>query len=344
MKKTDGRKFTTETQQRIRYAAIELRKRGKTYVEIAKILDIHYTAIIKWWKFYTEKGYDGLIIGKRGVSLWTNSKLNPDQMEILKRTLVESTPDQVGLDFSLWTRQAILNLIIKFWGVSVSLVTVGRYMKRLGFTPQKPIKRAYEQSPKAVEKWLKKDYPQIVKRAIKENAEIHWVDETGLSSQSNYIRSYSPKGKTPILKMKAKRLSINIISSISKQGKMRFMTYEHSLDTKTFINFVSRLCKAGNRKAFIILDNLAVHHSKKFKEWIKKRQGKIFAFYLPSYSPELNPDERLNRDLKTHFHSGSMVKNKKEFKKKVTGHLRRIQKTRSRIKNYFNSNFVMYAA
>jgi transposase len=343
MKKADGRKFTTETQQRIRYAAIELRKSGKTYVEIANFLDIHYTAIIKWWKLYEKKGYDGLVIGKRGVKQWVNCRLKYKQMEELRRILIQNTPDQLNLNFSLWTRQAIQNLIIKLWGISVSLVTVGRYMKRLGFTPQKPIKRAYEQNPKAVRKWLKKDYPNIVKKAIKENAEIHWLDETGLSSQSNYIRSYSPRGKTPILQMKAKRLSINIISSISKLGKMRFMTYEQALNTKTFINFVSRLCKDVNRKIFIILDNLAVHHSKKFVEWMKQ-QNNIVAFYLPSYSPELNPDERLNRDLKTHFQSGITVKSKAEFKKKAVSFLRGIQKMPFHIKNYFNSNFVRYAA
>jgi len=140
MKKTDGRKFTTETQQQIRYTAIELRKRGKTYVEIAKILGIHYVAVIKWWKLYEEKGYDGLLIKNRGVRPWINSKLKSEQMEILKTMLVEKTPDQLGLNFSLWTRQAIQNIIIEFWGISVSLVTVGRYMQRIGFTQQKQIK------------------------------------------------------------------------------------------------------------------------------------------------------------------------------------------------------------
>jgi len=144
--------------------------------------------------------------------------------------------------------------------------------------------------------------------------------------------------------MKAKRLSINIISSVSKLGKMRFMTYEQSLNTKIFISFVNRLCKDVNRKIFIILDNLAVHHSKKFMEWINKQQNNIVVFYLPSYSPELNPDERLNRDLKTHFQSGVTMKNKADFKKKAVSFLRGIQKIPFRIKNYFNSNFVNYAA
>jgi transposase len=146
-------------------------------------------------------------------------------------------------------------------------------------------------------------YPEIAEKDKKEGAEIHWLDEIRLSSYSNYLRVFSPKGKTPVLHMEAKRLNINIISSISKLGEMRFMTYDGSLNTKLFIKFVSRLCKDVNRRIFVILDNLAVHHSKKIINWIEKRENIIKVFYLPSYSPELNPDERLNRDLKTNFHS-----------------------------------------
>ena len=147
----------------------------------------------------------------------------------MRKILIEKTPDQLGLNFSLWTRQAIQNLIIKLWSINLPLRTITDYMKRLGFTPQKPIKRAYEQNLEGVNKWLHKDYPKIVEKAKKENAEIHWVDETGLSSHSNSLRGYAPRGETPIMRMKAKRLYINIISSISKLDKMRFMTYKESL-------------------------------------------------------------------------------------------------------------------
>ena len=192
-------------------------------------------------------------------------------------------------------------------------------------------------------KWLDEVYPKIDEKAKKEKAEILWVDETGINSYNNYLRGYSPKGKTPIIRMKSKRLSINIISSISKLGKMQFMSYKETLYTKIFIRFISRLCKDTKHKVLVILDNLAVHHSKKFIEWLEKRKDRIQVFYLPSYSPELNPDERLNRDLKTHFHSGALVKNEKEFKNKVVSFLRKIQKTPFRIKNYFKSREVEYA-
>jgi transposase len=217
-------------------------------------------------------------------------------------------------------------------------------MKRLGFTPQKPIKRAYEQNPKAVDKWLKKTYPEIVDKALEKGAEIHWLDETKLSSYSNYLRGYSPKGKTPVIRMKSRRMSLNIISSISKLGKMRFMTYEGSLSIKNLTEFTNRLVKSVSKKLFIIMDNLPLHHSHKFKSWLKDHKKSVEVFYLPPYSPELNPDERLNRDLKTHFHSGSSVKNKKEFKCKILSFMMKVQKKPKRVMNYFNSTHAKYAS
>ena len=344
MKKIDTRKLNLKAQQQNRYLAIRLRKKGMSNISVAEAIGVNSYSVKRWWTIYLTKGYEGLTLKTRGVKLGNNRKLNLKQTESLKKTLIEKTPDQVDLNFSLWTRNAIQILVKKMWGIVISIRTAGRYMKRLGFTPQKPIKRAYEQNPMTVSKWLDEDYPEIAKQAKEKNAEIHWLDETGLSSYSNYLRGYAPKGSTPIVRMKAKRLNINIISSISKLGKMRFMTYTAPFNTASLIKFTARLCNDTNKKLFIILDNLAVHHSKIFMNWIKNRRDQIKVFYLPSYSPELNPDERLNRDLKTHFHSGPLVKHKNELKNKVVSYLKSIQKMPKRIKNYFNSNFVKYAA
>ena len=345
MKKVDGRKLNTEAQQQMRYTAVRLRKSGKTYAEAAKILGVSPMLICKCWKKYIKYGFKGLDIKKSGVSTWINCKLNSEQMEQLKNILIRNTPDKLELEFSLWTRQAVQNLIYKIWKIKVCLVTVGRYLKKLGFTPQKPVRRAYEQDPVAVNKWFKETYPKIAKKAKKEGAEIHWLDETGLNTHSKYLRGYALKGKTPMVKMKAKRMNLNIISSISKLGKMRFMTYRNALDTKILIKFVNRLIQNIDKKLFIIMDNLAVHHSKKFMKLIEQKCDKVAVFYLPSYSPELNPDEKLNRDLKTHFHSGLTVKNFKEFRNKTVSYLRKIQRSPVRILNYFNSKiFLDYAA
>jgi len=344
MEKQDIRKLSTEAQQQIRYAIVRLRESGESYAKVTEILGVSSSLIYKCWRKYKKYGLEDLKIKKQGVKLGTGSKLSFEQSKILRQILIDKTPNQLGLGFELWTRHAIQNLIVKMWKIEVSLVTVGRYMKKLGFTPQKPIKRAYEQNPKAVKKWLNETYPEIALRAISEKAEIHWLDETKINSYSNYIRGYAPKGRTPLIKMKSKRMNSHIISSVSKLGKMRFMIYKDSLDTKILIKFVRRLARIVDKRIFLIMDNLAVHHSKKFRNWLDMHKDKIKVFYLPSYSPELNPDERLNRDLKTHFHSGSLVRNTKEFKNKIISFLLRVQKQPLRIKNYFNSDYVRYAA
>ena len=146
--------------------------------------------------------------------------------------------------------------------------------------------------PEAVKQWLDKTYPVVHQRAQDEDAEIHWGDETGVSSQEHYPRGYAPKGKTPVLTLShAKRERVNMISSITNQGKVQFMIYDDKFTAQVFIKFLKQLIKQSSNKVFLIVDNLRVHHAKLVSEWLKGHTEKIEVFYLPSYSPELNPDE-----------------------------------------------------
>ncbi len=342
--KIDARKLSTETQQQLRYTAIELRKRDLTYVEISEILGVHFTVVGRWCRLFKEGGLDNLEINKRGVKLGTNLKLTQEQSKKLKKIIIENTPDKLKLPFYLWTRKAIKSVIFMLWDIYIPLRTVSKYMNKLGFTPQKPLIKAYEQDMKKVERWKQKDYPSIKKKAKKENAEIHWIDETGLRSNANYSRTYAPKGQTPIIKTITKRMHVNIISSVTNQGKLRFMSYTESMTSKMLIKFVRKLKKPIPRKIFMILDNLSVHHSKHFKLWISKNKEYFQVFYLPSYSPELNPDEKLNRDLKMNFGSKHNPKNQKEFRKNATSDLKSIQNKNDRVKKYFQDDDVKYAS
>ncbi|WP_459943304.1 IS630 family transposase, partial [Deferrisoma palaeochoriense] len=203
----------------------------------------------------------------------------------LKRTITDKTPDQLKMPWALWTRRSIQEFIRRRWGLTMPVRTIGDYLKRWGFTPQKPLRRAYEQNPKAVEKWLHEEYPAIRARAKRENAEIHWGDETGIRSDSQHGRSYAPRGQTPEIRITVNRVSLNLISTITNQGKVRFMTYTGTMNSQTLIRFLRRLIKDADRKVFLILDNLRVHHSKPVKAWLAAHQEEIEVFYLPSYSP-----------------------------------------------------------
>lgn len=344
MRHTDTRKLKPEVQEQLRKQVIRLRKSGKSYKEIADIVGIHHTNACKIYKAYEKNGQAAIKATKRGRKHGSFRTLNPEQEKQLKKAITDKTPDQLKFPFALWTRRAVQQLIIQLFSIDMPIRTVGEYLKRWGFTPQKPLRRAYEQNPKAVQRWLNEQYPVIVARAKKEKAEINWGDETGLCNDSQHGRSYAPKGNTPAIRLNAKRESVSLISSVTNQGKVRFMIYDKTMNAHTFIKFCRRLIKDAGKKIYLILDNLRVHHSRLVKQWVEQHHEKIELFFLPSYSPELNPDEYLNCDLKAGVHSGIPARSKDQLKSKAISHLRMLQKKPHRVKKYFNHPHIAYAA
>ncbi len=296
-----------------------------------------------WWKLYKNGGRKALKIKKRGPEVGTNRTLTPDQEKVLQKAMYDNCPDQMKLPFALWTRIAVQQLIKQLWSIKMPIRTVGEYLSRWGFTPQRPLRKAYKQNPKAVKHWLDNEYPEIAKRAIKENAQIHWGDETGLCNDSYHGRSYAPRGETPAIRIHPRCQRVNLISTVTNQGKVRFMVYDDKMNSQTLIKFMKRLIKDSEKKVFLILDNLKVHHSHIVKDWLKKYETEIEVFHLPSYSPELNPDEYLNCDLKVGVHSGVPARTKKQLKHKAISHLRKLQKLPGRIKKYFKHPKITYA-
>jgi len=344
MEKTDTRKLKPEVQQELRNQAIRLRKAGRRYKEIGEIVGVHPTNVCKWWKAYEQGGQKAIRHKQRGRRKGVCRTLTDDQERELQRAIKDRCPDQLKLPFSLWTRIAVQQLVKQLYSVQMPIRTVGEYLKRWGFTPQKPLTRAYEKNPKAVKQWLDEAYPGIAKRAKAEAAEIHWGDETGLLNNAYYHRSYSPAGKTPAVRLPAKRERVSMISTVTNQGKVRFMLYENAMNAKTLIKFMTRLIKDADRKVFLILDNLRTHHSKPVRQWLEEHQHQIEVFFLPSYSPELNPDEYLNRDLKLNVHKSKPARTKSQLKQKTIGHLRKLQKLPNRIMKYFKDPNIAYAA
>ena len=269
-----------------------------------------------------------------------------EQELAIQRLICDKTPDQYKLTFALWTRQAVQELITIRLGISMPVRTVGEYLTRWGFTPQKPLKRAYEQRPAAVRQWLDTDYPAIAARAKQEQAEIHWGDETGLRNDSQHGRSYAPRGHTPVIRLSAKRASMNMISTVTNQGKVRFMIYSGTMNAQRLLQFFKQLIKAANKKIFLILDNLRVHHATLVKAWLtKKRHAQnLEVFFLPAYSPEMNPDEYLNCDVKAGVHAKPPVRDTATLKKTIRVHMRMLQHSPDRVSKYVHHPKIAYAA
>jgi len=273
-------------------------KSGKKKKEVAEILGVLAHTVSIWAKKYKVSGAEGLKGNKCGVKSEDKKLLTSQQEKAIQKMIMDVMPSQYKLDYALWTRGAVKELVYKKFGIVLAVNTMGDYLRKWGFTPQKPRKKAYEQQPAQVQKWLDESYPAIKEQAKAEGGEIHWADETGVRNNCQHGRSYAPKGKTPVKEIMSKRFSINMISSVTNQGKVQFMVYSENMNADRLIQFMEQMIKSSNRKIFLILDNLRVHHSKLVKEWLEGKKDKIEVFYLPSYSLKKNPDEYLNCDLK----------------------------------------------
>jgi len=346
MNTQDARTLLPAAQEQLRKQAIRFKQKGMSFVAIAAMVAVHRNTVAKWWKTYEQEGAKGLRAQRRGRRVGEQRTLLVEQELAIQRLICDKTPDQYKLTFALWTRQAVQELITIRLGISMPVRTVGEYLTRWGFTPQKPLKRAYEQRPAAVRQWLDTDYPAIAARAKQEQAEIHWGDETGLRNDSQHGRSYAPRGHTPVIRLSAKRASMNMISTVTNQGKVRFMIYSGTMNAQRLLQFFKQLIKAANKKIFLILDNLRVHHATLVKAWLtKKRHAQnLEVFFLPAYSPEMNPDEYLNCDVKAGVHAKPPVRDTATLKKTIRVHMRMLQHSPERVSKYFHHPKIAYAA
>lgn len=341
----DARKLSQDTQEALRKRAIKLVEVDRKHVgETASMLGVARGTVHKWLKVYRSQGEVGIAKKRRGRRLGEQAMLSKLQCKIIQRFITDRCPDQLKMPFALWTRKSVGHLIKLCFGIKLAQSTVGVYLRSWGFTAQKPLHRSYEQQPKRIEKWLKEEYPAIEKRAKAENAEIQWGDEAGVCSTCQVIKTYAPKGKTPVLKQPGKRFSVSMISTVTNRGTLKFMVYEGGLNVEIFLKFLKRLIKYQDKKVFLILDNLKVHHAKKVQSWIKDHQKSIELFFLPSYAPEYNPDEYLNNTVKQRTHNEKMSKNQDELSKHLRSTLARLQKEPETIRNLFLAPSVRYAA
>jgi transposase len=344
MEATDMRSLSRQARHERRVQVIRLRKAGLSYELIAQQTGLSRTGVFNICARHEAGGAAALRDRMGGRPLGDGRLLSAEQEAEVRRLIADRTPDQLKMPYALWTRTAVTQLIAQRFGIVLALRTMGLYLKRWGFTPQKPMKKAYEQSPAAVKRWLQQDYPAIAARAKAEGAEIHWGDESGLRSDDVRGRSYAPKGQTPVVRVNHKRHGLSVISTVTNKGQMRWKIFAGALNADLLIDFLRRLIKGQPRKVFLILDNLRVHHAKPVKAWLAQNAHAIEVFYLPSYSPELNPDEMANADLKQAVTKQAPARTKLQLVKATARHLRSVQKQPTRIQSYFQHDPVRYAA
>ena len=345
MDKEDARYQKLEQLHERRKQVVRLHRKGLGVMAIAAMTGLSYPAARLAIDLYEKGGYGALKPRPRGRESGQGRTLTAEQEAVIQRTICDKRPEQLKMEFALWSRAAVRQLIEQEFGVKLAVRTVGDYLKRWGFTPQKPIKRAYEQRPEAVQAWLDEQYPEIEKRAKAEGGEIHWGDETALVNTDVRGRCYAPAGKTPVTyTVGGTRQKLSMIATVTNQGKTRWMIIDEAFNSDKLIEFLEALIKDAGKKVFLILDNLRVHHSKPVKAWAAERQDKIELFYLPSYSPELNPEERLNADLKQAIGTKVPVRTKAKLKLAASEHMTKLEQSPDRVKSFFQDPRVKYAA
>ncbi len=338
------RKLPAAAQEERRRQVIGLREAGMTHGAIGERLGLSRTGVFNICQRFAAEGAKGLVGKPRGRKPDEQRLLDAAREAEVRGLVRRHTPDELGLPFALWSRAAVGALIARRCRVELAVRTAGKYLARWGFTAQKPIRRAYEQDPAAVRRRLRRDYPAIVARAKQARGVVVWGDETGLRSDDVRGRSYAPRGRTPVVRVCHKRAGLSLITAVTNRGKLRWMVVDGAVNAPTFIRFLRRLIRDARRKVFLILDRLKAHRARLTRDWLAAHRSEIEVHYLPPYSPELNPDEGVNADLKQAVPRKAPARSKQQLKRAAISHMRSLSKKPKRIRSVFQHQQFRYAA
>ena len=337
----DGRSMDHQSLERLRLRAVERIEAGERTVDVARALGFDPSVVSRWVSRARRDGIEAL---KSKPITGRPSKLDDKQVEVVRLALLSVRPPLWGFASELWTRAMVAEVIEKMFGITISKESVGRIMReRMGLSPQRPVRRAYESDDGSVARWIEEQYPVIAKDAAEKGATIYFADEAQVRSDYHSGTTWAPIGETPVVRATGQRFSVNLISAISPEGELRWMEVEGSMTGDKFVEFLQRLIKRRRKPVFLILDGYPTHKSKVVKEFVEENKERLELYFLPSYSPQLNPDEQVWNHLKNHtigkrgFHVVS------ELKRMVHEHLDWMADTPKLIRAFFKERHCLYA-
>jgi transposase len=310
---------------------------------IAVSLCLALSTVYYWVKRFKTEGIDGLKYKKRGRPIGSGRKLEPFQEANIQELIKSSLPSDHGLNYSTWTRRSVAEMVYNLYQIKIAVRTMGDYLQRWNMSPQKPVKYAIQRDEEKIRTWCNIIFPQIWAKAKSIGAKLFFGDESGMNTHGNNEKCYSPIGQTPVVKTSGTRFKTNVLSAISPDGLMRYMTYNVSMNARLFITFMANLIKSAHgAKVFFIVDNLKSHHSKIVTEWLRKHSNEIEVFYLPEYAPELNPVEYINNVIKQRFKSARQPVSKEEFSTLIGKILKHLQSDHKMVQSFFQKDEVKY--
>jgi len=341
MKKQDARKLDHKGLTQLRQRAIHSVQNGESPEIVARVFGISRAAIYNWLAKYRKGGWGQLDARKRGGR---PPKLDGQALRYIYDTVTMKNPMQLKFSFALWTSAMVAQLIHDKFGIRLSRSSVSRLLNQLGLSAQRPLWRAYQQDPEKVEQWLNDQFPKIKAFAKQRKADIFFGDEAGVRSDYHSGTTWSKRGHTPVVTSTGARFGLNLISAISPRGQMRFMVTKSSVGASVFIEFLKRLIHNAENPIYLIVDGHPAHKAKKVKAFVESVKERLQLFYLPGYSPELNPDELVWNNLKNQGIGRKVIETKPQMKKAVLSHMRSIQKSPGLICSFFQTPTTRYAA
>jgi len=340
----DARQLSDEVLEALRLRALRGCEMGLTESEVASLLGVSRETVSRWWTAYCGGGVDGLPGGRTGRPLGSGRTLTDEQGEHIQGLIDGNSPEDLGIAAPLWSRDAVRQLIHKEYGLWMPVRTVGEYLRRWGYTAKRPSRHAKRQDPQEVQGWIEETYPQIEAFARQEDGDIQFCDETGAQADHHPRRGYSRRGQPASLDVPDSHLRINLISTINNDGDLYFLTYKGTMTGERFVKSLEGLIHGATRKIFLVADRHPAHDSEVVAQWLDNHFDQIELVFLPRYSPELNPVEYLNNDLKGNLHSAGLPNTKKELHDRVHTYLSKLLGLPGRVMNYFLHPHVQYAA
>jgi len=341
MEKQDARRLDHKGLTQLRQRAITAVQGGESPELVARVLGISRGAIYGWLARYRQGGWKQLDAKKRGGR---PPKLDGRALRWVYNVVTMKNPLQLKFSFALWTAPMVVQLIHDKFNIRLSRTSVTRLLNQMGLSAQRPMWRAYQQNPEAVDRWLNEEFPKIKALARRTRADIYFGDEAGVRSDFHSGTTWAKKGHTPVVSSTGARFGLHLISAVSPRGQMRFMVTKGRVGADTFIEFLKRLMHHAPRPIFLIVDGHPVHKAKKVARFIEASNKRIRLFFLPPYSPELNPDEWVWNHLKNNGIGRQIIHTKAQMKRAVISHMHHIQKSPDLISSFFQSQTTQYAA
>lgn len=337
--KVDGRSLAHETLETIRQMAVRRVNEGEPPSEVIESYGFCRTTIYRWLRKARRGGEEAL---KARKATGRPPLLGNRQKAAVARWISGKDPRQYGFDFGLWTRKIVSELIEKRFGVRLSVTAVGRLLAEMGITPQKPLRRAYERDPEAVERWMNEEYPRIRKRAKRRGADIFFLDEAGVRSDSALGRTWAPKGHTPVVATSGQRQSVNAISALTPRGAFWYQVYGGRLNATTFIALLRNFLRRRRRPVMLVLDHHPAHAAKAVAAFVQAQRGRLELHFLPGYAPDLNPDEFVWKHLKTHGLAKRPLTRNESLRARIENDLEAIKQNVNLIRSFFRAPTVAY--